>query len=554
VWAKSTRIHWLTMQEERELAPLPLRSMPRDREQGWQDATASLSPGQRLRPLSWFPVQEGDYRRAHRILLLLIAAHVVVMTLFPWIARFPGAVWDDMLEAWSWGQHFQLGYYKHPPLYAWIAGGWLRLFPRTDFNFYLLSALNIGIALAGVWRLSGLLLKKYARFPAISLLLFAPSHHYLATNFNANTILLSLWPWAAFFFIRSLQTRAWQDGLLFGVIGGCALLGKYSSIMLLFSCFVSALLHPDHRSYFRSPAPYCAVAACAIVFAPHALWEWENGLTAVTYVLEKSGRVWWLNSCKALTTGAAGIAANAASTLVLLAALGRRSALIPRLRRSWMTRQNLWLTVLALGPLLLTMLLGMVGYVKIGPNYLIPTVYMLPLIVCRALGATLSVARVQVISRWAAGFMLLALFVVAPLVAYSSVAYHLEDRRQVAPWVARVATNVWRQRFSAPLRIATGTELFSLALPFYSPDHPIEFSHYSFVEAPWITRERIARDGILFACEAHDVRCREAAKQYATAETEELQLTLQKTFWGLRGPQIEVVLIMTPPRVRRLSP
>lgn len=527
--------------------------MPAGRPQGGRGAPVSAPPGA-PRPYVALPVR-SDYRRAHRILILLIAAHVVVMTLFPWIARFPGAVWDDMLEAWAWGQHFQLGYYKHPPFYAWIAGVWLRLFPRTDFSFYLLSALNIGIALAGVWRLSGLVLKKYARFPAISLLLFAPSHHYLATNFNANTILLSLWPWAAFFFIRSLQTRAWQDGLLFGVIGGCALLGKYSSILLLISCFVSALLHPDRRSYFRSPAPYCAVAACAIVFAPHALWEWQNGLTAVTYVLEKSGRPWWLNSYKALSTGAAGIAANAASTLVLLVALGRRwPALIPRLRRSWMARPNLWLTALALGPLVLTLLLGMVGYVKISPNHLIPTVYMLPLIVCRALGATLSVARVQVISRWAAGFMLLALFVVAPLIAYASVAFHFEDRLQLAPWVARVGTDVWHQRFSAPLRIATGTEAFSLALPFYSPDHPVEFSHYSFVEAPWITRERIARDGILFAYEAHDGRCREAANEYATAETEELQLTLQNTFWGLRGSQVAVVLIMTPPRVRRPPP
>jgi hypothetical protein len=61
------------------------------------------------------------------------------MTLFAWIARYPGAVWDDMLEAWSWGQHFQLGYYKHPPFYAWVAGVWLRIFPRKDFSFYLLS-------------------------------------------------------------------------------------------------------------------------------------------------------------------------------------------------------------------------------------------------------------------------------------------------------------------------------------------------------------------------------------------------------------------------------
>ena len=71
------------------------------------------------------------------------------MTLFPWIARLPGAVWDDMLEAWAWGKQFELGYYKHPPLYAWIAGTWLQIVPRTNLTFYFLSALNIGISLPG---------------------------------------------------------------------------------------------------------------------------------------------------------------------------------------------------------------------------------------------------------------------------------------------------------------------------------------------------------------------------------------------------------------------
>ncbi len=96
------------------------------------------------------PVAPDLYRRSHRLLLLLIAAHVVVMTLFPWIARLPGAAWDDMLEAWAWGKQFELGYYKHPPLYAWIAGTWLRILPRTNLSFYFLSALNTGLSLAGI--------------------------------------------------------------------------------------------------------------------------------------------------------------------------------------------------------------------------------------------------------------------------------------------------------------------------------------------------------------------------------------------------------------------
>ena len=97
-------------------------------------------------------------------------------------------------------------------------------------------------------------------------------------------------------------------------------------------------------------------------------------------------------------------------------------------------------------------------------------------------------------------------------------------------------------------RIATGTEAFSLALPFYSPDSPDEFTHYSLAQAPWITPERIAREGILYACMAKDLSCLEAARTYATTQAIQSSLTFQNTFWGLRGPVIEIVLIMTPPR------
>ena len=149
-----------------------------------------------------------DYIRARQSLLLLIAAHIITMTLFATIARLPGAIWDDMLEAWAWGQQFQLGYYKHPPLYAWVAGLWFKILPRSDASCYALSALNIGAGLVGVWRLSGLLLRRYARLSTVSLLLFTPSFQYLATNFNANTILLSIWPWTAYYFVKPLQSNS----------------------------------------------------------------------------------------------------------------------------------------------------------------------------------------------------------------------------------------------------------------------------------------------------------------------------------------------------------
>jgi len=492
-----------------------------------------------------------DYIRARQSLLLLIAAHVITMTLFATIAGLPGAIWDDMLEAWAWGQQFQLGYYKHPPLYAWVAGLWFKILPRSDASYYALSAVNIGAGLVGVWRLSGLLLRRYARLSTVSLLLFAPSYHYLATNFNANTILLSIWPWTAYYFVKSLQTHAWKDGIAFGALCGCALLAKYYSILLLASCLFAALLHTRRRAYLRSAAPYCAVAVLAAIFAPHAWWAFNSGLPTVAYALSKSARPMLLNTSDAITTGLVAIAANAIGTAILLIALGRRSmVLVRRVWHFWKMPQNSWLMMLGFGPIVMTLALGFAGYVKVPPNFLIPTVYILPLLVVIPVGPALTPRRVCAIMVAAALFMVFTL-AVSPIVAYASMTLRLDDRgqiKQIGPDVATAATELWHEEVEAPIRIAAGTEAFSLALPFYSADGPAEFTHFNVQQAPWITPERIAREGMVCACAATDASCLEQAKRYETTETKRRLRVFQKSFWGVRGTPIEVIIITVPPR------
>src|SRR5215813_12725603 len=45
----------------------------------------------------------------------------------------------DVAEAFAWGQKFQLGYGKHPPLSGWVAGLWFKLFPVRDWATYALA-------------------------------------------------------------------------------------------------------------------------------------------------------------------------------------------------------------------------------------------------------------------------------------------------------------------------------------------------------------------------------------------------------------------------------
>src|SRR5208282_111537 len=126
--------------------------------------------------------------------IAFLCLHTAFWTVYATLSN-DGALHQDMVEAYSWGREFQLGYYKHPPLWAWIAGAWFEVFPRTNWAFYLLANLNSGIAVLGVWQLVGLFTEGKQRLNATLLILFIPFYTIQGHQYNANFIQVSLWPW-----------------------------------------------------------------------------------------------------------------------------------------------------------------------------------------------------------------------------------------------------------------------------------------------------------------------------------------------------------------------
>ena len=53
----------------------------------------------------------------------------------------------DVAEAFAWGQKFQFGYGKHPPLAGWVAGLWFNVFPVTNWATYALAMTVLGCGL-----------------------------------------------------------------------------------------------------------------------------------------------------------------------------------------------------------------------------------------------------------------------------------------------------------------------------------------------------------------------------------------------------------------------
>jgi 4-amino-4-deoxy-L-arabinose transferase-like glycosyltransferase len=487
---------------------------------------------------------------ARRQLIQFIAASVLAWTVFLCVARYQGAVWDDMLEAWAWGRQPQLGYYKHPPLYAWVVAAWFKLFPRQDWAFYLLAMTNAGIGYLGVYALARRFVHPALALAAVLLLSFTPWTTYMASNFNANTILLSIWPWTAFAFVRSTEPGSAKQraiwGAVFGALAAAGLLSKYFSILLLASCFFASLLHPAARAYYRSPAPYMAVLVCALLCAPHVWWSVVNEFPPVRYAMAKTVSPPLRNIYKAVTTGLASLAMCSGAILALAAANHWRStcwrAGLADLRP---VPANLWIWVLAAGPFMLTVALGLVGSIKIATNFMIPVFFMGSVLIVMGLANT-SVTWVPRLHRLAVA-VLAAAALVAPLIGFASMRANIKGTADVSPVAARLATQLWHQAFNTPVKIASGTEKFSIALPFYSADNPAEFTHFDLGQAPWITPARITREGLLTVCAKADQFCLDQAARYATARTQRVERQVIQSAWGRTSQPVDLIIIMTPP-------
>jgi 4-amino-4-deoxy-L-arabinose transferase-like glycosyltransferase len=493
-------------------------------------------------------------------LFVFVGFTVVAWTIVISVARWPMPVYDDMLEAWSWGQQWQLGYYKHPPFYAWVTAAWFQVWPRTDWAFYLLSNVNVGIGLIGVWMIARrLLATHFGTAASVALLTLTPFYNVMASNFNANTVLLSLWPWTTYAFIRTLQSRGNYFAFLFGALAACSMLSKYSSSLLLASCFISACLHPDRQRIFKSSAPYIGTATCIVLLLPHLWWSMANDFPTIKYALTKTARPWPDGLLNVAETSFAIAIALAFPLMALNLALRMQSGRVNgRMGFRKITRQDIqpaWLTTLAVGPLLLTLLPAFLGLTKASLNFTIPTFFMLPMLVLSLIEKRFHSSNIKVF--WRIGWLTpVSALLVAPAVGVITMVSDLGQSTKYNAIAAKRGAVIWRATFGQPVKIVSGTEPFSLAQPFYTNEAPQEFSHFSLEEAPWVTREHIERNGLLSICEVNDFGCQRNAAKFASGGTQVFAETFQLKFLGVSLRPVSLMFIMTPPQryLPRLSP
>jgi 4-amino-4-deoxy-L-arabinose transferase-like glycosyltransferase len=481
---------------------------------------------------------------------LLIVGFAAAWMLFLMIAYLSSDLHSDVLETWSLGRAFAWGYAKHPPLMGWVAHAWTLVFPLADWSFQLLAMTNAAVALWAVDLTARRFVRGDKRAVVLLLLMLLPVYQFHAQRFNANAVLLAIWPLATYCFLRSFETRQIKWAAAAGALAAVAMLGKYYSVFLVSGFVFAAVCHPERKIYFRSRAPWVSTLAALIVLAPHLHWLATTGAAPFEYAMQAhGGRKFWPSVLEACTflLGIAAILAIPGVSWILIA----ESRLKRFLADFRALNSGLWLLFLVFvatigfPPIVavafgtdMTSLWAMQGLFLIGI-----------LVVC---GASYPIERFYTVNLavLVIGIALVAVTVAAPVHALYRNAYGYEGRRNSYRLAALELTRRWHQVSHSPLTAVSGDDALAFATAFYSPDRP-RYRRPFALQYQWpIPSQRVFDNGWAAMCFSDDEVCGAWARNVRATAPEAISFDFVVTgrLWGLPGATTRIGAVMVPPR------
>ena len=509
-------------------------------------AVAGSDPNDRVRP-GFRGLADRGYATGRRFLtgysegttvLAVLAAYVVVWTLFDVISLASVDVHPDVSEATLWAHKFAFGY-KHPPMTAWLHIVWFAVFPRQDWAADLLNVVVVAAGLAVTWRLLRDYLDRNRAFVGLFALMLIPLYDIKTAILNANTVMIPFWAATLLFYLRARRGLGIADAFLAGAFASLTVFGKYWALFLVAGLAVASVAGPGARRFWRSPAPYVMAAGALIVLAPHVWWFIsERGGTSYTFARDTmvAGQPFGaaaLRSVRYLVNAAA----YAIVPLIFLAVLrpGRKALADMIWPADDDRRQALLLFAL---PLLLPAVVNLFIPYRLTADWTYPNWALLPVVLYASRDLAIGERQVVRAGLFALTVALAAL-VASPVIAWARLKRGEDQYRAHFHQVAELAERL----NGGPVRLMRGSPELVLGLPFYLPVAELLRVDPASAEG----RALIAAEGLLVVCRIDDVPCRNEAASLADAGARPAAATFTRTLAGFAGPPLTLEIAVVPP-------
>ncbi len=192
----------------------------------------------------------------------------------------------DAIESAYWAKEWQLGYFKHPPLNAWLAEIAITVFGRHDAVLFFLSSicgfLTAWPVVLIVKARYGIKAGNYTAFASLIILFLSISVY----EYNVNMSFIPFWTWSIYAFIKATSTKKTHWWLMLGLLSGLGFLGKYAILLLLLTLFIWCLIKQRH--IFLEKGPYLSLIVFGVVITPHIVWLFNNDFSTILYFMNRS--------------------------------------------------------------------------------------------------------------------------------------------------------------------------------------------------------------------------------------------------------------------------
>jgi 4-amino-4-deoxy-L-arabinose transferase-like glycosyltransferase len=513
------------------------------------------SKGRRL--AAWFVASASDRAGGARLVIWFATAHALLWTVILTKLKAAQDIHFDVAEAFAWGQKFQLGYGKHPPLSGWVGGLWFWLFPATNAAAYGLAMATVGVGLVICWLIALRVVDRRRAFFVVVMLALYPIFNFKGFKYNPDLLQLVTLPLLMLAYLNAFEKKTGRAGFWLGLAGALALMTKYWVLTMIGAVGIAALIHPDRLAFLRSPAPWVAVATLVVAMAPHLWWLKQVDFAPLTY----AGDVYALKDraeCLQLVLGYIGhnLALLAAPVVLAALVLAWRHPLSPM--RAWARGAdssvngsqalNVWITqiVVAIGPPLGA--LAFLVYLK--TDWGISLFFLVPLALVAIPSLRLpKIALVDLTVIWLA--ITLATLVAAPYIEARTVADYPDSAAgySAKSELARELTEIWHQRFGSRWAVVAAATEIGEVMTFYSPDHPVTYTPGEIWSSGLTSLEQAKRLGFIGICDNKDDRLPAFDKWMAAnaPNAETLLMTTRRFFNGHAGPSTTWKIYIVPP-------
>lgn len=419
---------------------------------------------------------------------IFIIAHTLIWTLVP-TGLFPNPPLD-VNEGFMWGQTLQWGYYKHPPLQAWLLEATYHIFHTHPFGYFLLAQLTILTAMLGVYYSARLLTDPTRACLATLALSMIYYFNVTSLEFNPNTLQLATWAWVGYFFIRSLQTNHWRDWLGLGILLALAAYTKYFSVLLGLTLVLFFFLNRAARKHLTTAKPYVALTVCILLLVPHLMWLIQHDFLPFRYALgrgassESSFITNHLLSPLNFSLAQAGAFLFVGIGLMLLPLKRSPLSLTPLFTLAWL-------------PLMLSLLIGLMTGMHLRSMWGTPLLSFIPLYLLHYHTSDLSPTTLKRFIRLILAVNVLFISVVISAQLSGKVFSRMNFKGEA---LSLAWQNVWKNQ-TAPYTII-GSHWLAGNASFHSTQRPLVFIDGDLKKSPWINLENLKQQGAIVISES----------------------------------------------------